>query len=567
MDFTANQLTQFFTEANQMGLTPDQRVALQREGLITIEDFSDFKEKEIKVAIKNVRTGIPPVPGLTGVPAIPEVPAVAPVPEVRDDAGELVEAAVPGRPAIPARPGIPAVAPIPGIPAQLVSARSMSRLIIASVAYNYYVDTEREITPENMHYDNVLRDFHTEWEAIEELSEQDAPKLPSLSKNNPPLKWCESFKHFLYSSFGVRKVPLLYIIRENVEVQPEDGNDPDTAYDPLMPTKAFGASGSILDDLIKRSSHIHPLFKNDNATVFGHIEEASRGSIYATTIKPFSRSKDGRGAWTALITSHVGTDKWERIQKENSAWLISAKWTGKKYALDSFISQHRSKFQQLQEAATHVEFQVPNEHTRVTYLIDSITNTDAALQAAIANIRQNANNSRDNFEKASAILLPVDPYSRNAANKKSVSFQISALGTADKFGRGQETGVDLRWYKASEYSKLKDEQKKELQAWQKSSEGKKAIAESRKAYFDNKKRNNSDDNSPRPTKSQRRAEKNRAKIASLESELKQLQDEKEEKSKENEIASLLTTSNNNQQSDKSMSVARQVMAIVARKRA
>ena len=117
MNFTANQLTQFFTEANQMGLTPDQRVALQREGLITIKDFSDFKEKEIKVAIKNVRTGIPPVPGLTEIPAMPEVPAVEPVPEVRGDDGELIEAGVPGRPAMPARPGIPA---------QLVSARSMS---------------------------------------------------------------------------------------------------------------------------------------------------------------------------------------------------------------------------------------------------------------------------------------------------------------------------------------------------------------------------------------------------------------------------------------------------------
>lgn len=566
MNFTANQITQFFTAANQMGLTPQHRVALQREGLTTIEDFSDFKEKEIKVAIKNVRTGVPPVPGLTEVPPVPGLPAIDPVPEVRDENGELIEAAIPGRAAIPARPGIPAVAPIPGIPAQLVSARSMTRLIIASIAYNYYVDTEREVTPENMHFNNVLRDFHTEWEAIEELSEQDAPKLPSLSKNNPPLKWCESFKHFLYSSFGVRKVPLLYVIRENVGVVPEDGNDLDTVYDPLMPNKAFGSSGSILDDLINRSSHTHPLFKNDNATVFGHIEEASRGSIFATTIKPFSRTKNGRGAWIALITSHVGTDKWERIQKENSAWLISAKWTGKKYALDSFISQHRSKFQQLQEAATHVEFQVPNEHTRVTYLIDSITNSDAALQAAIANIRQNANESRDDFEKASAILLPVDPYSRNAANKKTISFQISALGAADKFGRGQETGVDLRWYKASEYANLKDEQKKELQAWQKSTEGKKAIAKSRKAYFDAKKRTNPDDTNPRPTKSQRRAEKTKAKIASLESELKLLKEEKETKTKESEIATLLTSSHQGQQADKSMSVARQVMAIVARKR-
>ena len=56
--------------------------------------------------------------------------------------------------------------------------------------------------------------------------------------------------------------------------------------------------------------------------VFGAIESVTRGSIYSTTIKLFARKKDGRGAWKALLTSHVVIDKWEKIQKENSTWPI-----------------------------------------------------------------------------------------------------------------------------------------------------------------------------------------------------------------------------------------------------
>ena len=78
MIFSAAELTTFFTDNLQMGLTDAHRTALQREGLVNIEDFADFKEKEIKVAIKNARAGVPTVPGFLPVPPIAAVPAVLP---------------------------------------------------------------------------------------------------------------------------------------------------------------------------------------------------------------------------------------------------------------------------------------------------------------------------------------------------------------------------------------------------------------------------------------------------------------------------------------------------------
>ena len=45
--------------------------------------------------------------------------------------------------------------------------------------------------------------------------------------------------------------------------------------------------GSVENKLIARASHKHELFCEDNAKVYYHLEEASRGTSYAASIKPF----------------------------------------------------------------------------------------------------------------------------------------------------------------------------------------------------------------------------------------------------------------------------------------
>ena len=156
---------------------------------------------------------------------------------------------------------------------------------------------------------------------------------------------------------------------------------------------------------------------------------------------------------------------------------MNTKWNGKSYSLESFCSQQRSRFLQLEEASIHTNCQLPNEHTRVGYLVDNIDNSDAALQAAIASIRQNQNNLRDDFEASIATLLPTDPYVRSNASKKPVSFEIS--GVTITSGRGHRTGVDLRWYKPEEFRELSANAKIELREWQNTNEGKAVIADAK----------------------------------------------------------------------------------------
>ena len=431
--FNNNETDSFFTNGPQMSLSNALRTRLATEGLTTIADFSDFKKDQLNNAFKNMRTSIP------GVPAVPET---------RDANNVLLQALVPA---------------IPAIPPTLVSAKCALRLKVASTAFHYYESIGRDINAPNMNYSTVLKDFHTEYESVVALSDEKKPDVPVLhNKNNTPLKWIESFKDCLFRTYGLRQAPLLYVIRDKVTL-------PTEVEDPLLAGKSYGSSGSVLDELIARLKHDDPLFKADNAAVYSMLEEATRGTVYASTVKPHSRKKDGRTAWNSMVSSHAGNDKWEQLHKDRSKFLMNTKWNGKNFSLEKFTGMHRSSFVQLEEASDHVNFQLPTEHTRVGYLIDNINNPDPDLRAAIASIRIDTNGMRSDFETAVSFLLPVDPYSKTKRGQdKNINVSdVHAL----KNKSSSKSGVDFRWYKPEEYKLLNKEQRAELYEWQKSKEG------------------------------------------------------------------------------------------------
>ena len=451
LPFTNAQTDSFFNDGPQMALPAEVRARLAQEGLSEVEDFADFKRDQIEQAFKNMRTAIP---------------GVAAVVAAR---GRIVT------------PAIPAISPC------LVSARCALRLNVASIAYHYYVDIGRIPTPANMNYTNVLRAFYVEWESLEKLMDEDRPVVPVLTKNNTPLKWLESFKDCTYRTFGVRNCPIAYVIRDDENVTPE-------VDDPLQPGRAFGESGSVIDEMIGRLNHTDPLFKSDNALVYSMLEEATRGTIYAPTIKPFARLKNGRGAFLALVQSHAGDDKWEQVKKNKLNFLMNTKWNGRTYSLDKFTGLHRSAYVQLEEAKAHVDFQLPTQHSRVGFLLDNIVNNDPDLRAALASIRVNTDNMRDDFESAVAFMLPVCPYTKHKQSQGRG--RRAEISDTQLLGKGSSaTGVDLRWHTKEEYSKLSKAQRQELYQWQQSKDGKEAKEKALK-------------NSKKPTRKQLQAQLN-----------------------------------------------------------
>jgi hypothetical protein len=262
-------------------------------------------------------------------------------------------------------------------------------------------------------------------------------------------------------------VPLAYVLRPVADV-------------PAIGAQAAGTPhsiehGSIEIESTARASHSDVMFREDNSTVYYKMEEATRCTTFSASIKPFSARKDGRGAWLAINGQYAGKDKWDAEIKVHDLHLHTSTFKGQtNYPLDKYVGSHRNAFVCLQQAKLHVDFQLPNERSRVKFLIDGIQCNDAGLQAAMASIRtdQTIDGLQSNFELAASHLLPYDPVrkrksdhagdKRGSAHISSVTGEetnVSSFGS--KKGTGS-TGVALRYHTKMEYKGLTEEQRNEL---------------------------------------------------------------------------------------------------------
>ena len=290
------------------------------------------------------------------------------------------------------------------------------------------------------------------------------------------MKWTESFVDFLSRVIGKRTIPLVYVIRTTVAV-------PAQAPTLLAGEPHSNEHESVEGELVARASHSHPLYRDDNKTVYHHIEEATRSTVYAASIKPFQKKKDGRSAWLAIRSQYAGNDKWEAELKKQELLIHTAIWKGQSsFALESFVSQHRNAYVSMVQCAEHVKYQLPNQHSRVGYLLTGIQNSDAGLQAAMASVNTDdgPKGKRNDFEAAAAHLLPYDPVAKRRATGKRASGDVSAAEAGNSQGDGKvssakgkpsigKTGVHLRYYKPAEFRNLTKEQKTELIQWRKNS--------------------------------------------------------------------------------------------------
>ena len=126
----------------------------------------------------------------------------------------------------------------------------------------------------------------------------------------------------------------------------------------------------------------------------------------------------------------------------------------------------------MQARAEHVQYQLPNERSRVGFLLEAIQCSDQGLQAAMASIKtdKSLGGMRNNFEATAAHLLPYDPIAKKrSSGQKRGPAQISSVmdpspTTTKKPSIGRK-GVHLGYYKTGEYRNLTNEQKEELKEW------------------------------------------------------------------------------------------------------
>ena len=127
----------------------------------------------------------------------------------------------------------------------------------------------------------------------------------------------------------------------------------------------------------------------------------------------------------------------------------------------------------------HIQYQLPNECSRVGFLIDAIQCADAGLQAAMASVETDngPHGLQNNFERAVSHLLPYDPVAKKQAmgikhGSALISLvevengPITTIAANDSKPSIGKTGVHLRYHKHHEYRKLMQEQHRELSEWQ-----------------------------------------------------------------------------------------------------
>ena len=350
--------------------------------------------------------------------------------------------------------GIPAENEVAGAN---ISSISIRRLVVAMDASKYYKSIGRTATIDNMHYSNVLKAFKEDHEAYVLLKKQDEPKYPAVNdkdKEKKIIKWMPLFEDALSRTFG-SKGPLIYVLRDDATVASE-------ADDPLDTNAHYGKSGSMIEELIQRLPHTGSIYKDDNKTVYMMISKAVAGTSVESTIKSFSRRKDGRAAYLALVSNHAGDEKYRAIVKSRMNMLQNVKWNGRSFPLEQHVSNHRTAIDDLTDCAQHINNSVPDITQRVEYLLESINCQESSLQAAMGNIRADTNNMRSNFEMAASHIIEIDPYRRSS--RQGGTGKTATVSSVTFAGRGN-TGVDLRWHTRKEFSSLSNEQKDELVAW------------------------------------------------------------------------------------------------------
>jgi hypothetical protein len=436
MPLTAAQTTAFFESPAQMGIPHATVIQLQAEGIVTVDDLLDFDKDTIEQIAANLRRPAGRVPD--------------------PNAAAAAQGAT-----IPTPPFV-------------FGAKSQMRLIHATKLLLYYDSVGRNTTAGNLQWTPVMKNFSEQWKALEDKKGGDEPEVPKITKALPIIKWTEAFRDYLHRLIGVRTIPLAYVIRPEAVVPP-------------IGTQAAGAPHSTEHEAIEaelnaRAGHGHALFREDNSAVYYKLEEATRATPYAASIKPFQRAKNGREAWLALSSQYAGNDKWEAEIKRHEQLLHTRFWKGQSnFTLERFIAQHRNAFVSMQAAAEHVTYQLPNEHSRVGFLIDAIQCNDAGLQAGMASIKSDktVDGLRNNFEAAATHLLPYDPVQKKRsdhAGGKRASADISDTTTGEEanvssFGTKKgigSSGVSLRFHTRAEYDKLPVDQKEELRAWRRS---------------------------------------------------------------------------------------------------
>ena len=341
----------------------------------------------------------------------------------------------------------------------VISAIIEKRVRLACYAARIYTMIGRTVDQQSLSL-NRLRVFEQHKNVLKEQKDSNV-ECPKVSKTFGIGKALDMLPNYLRSKIGVRGVALSYVIRA-------DENAP--TLEPLHTNVPYaeGAS-SLMTELINHVPHSGIGWDEDNSTVFGILQEMVKDSPMSSSLKTHQRSRNGRGAYNSLVQHNLGSAQWDKILEKAEGIQTTRIWNGRnsRYPLKRHIETHRDSYNDMVRAQDHVQYEVPNERTRVGRLLKSVQADYMASVAAAKTTIEASNTMRENFEEAADFLVlnaPVPKPSQTSHRISSV-YGNDADGdyddekTLDDFAH---VHVADRFYSKAKYDQLSNDQKHKL---------------------------------------------------------------------------------------------------------
>ena len=228
--------------------------------------------------------------------------------------------------------------------------------------------------------------------------------------------------------------------------------------------------GSNVEELNLYTSHVHTLFAQDNANLYARIEQGLKGTSYSSAIIPICRAHNDKAAMDSVVSQFSGKAVWELRIKKSLDYFMNRKWTGTtNQTLKAHIDRHITSFVAMTEASDHVSYQIPNDRTRVGYLIASITSAETNVVSAPSSICMDDMGRRENFETASVFLAKICLMVSTKGGAKpaakigaALAQQNSVVGT---------TGVELRYHTQAQRGEVSEYKRTKNPNWKGKSKG------------------------------------------------------------------------------------------------
>lgn len=351
--------------------------------------------------------------------------------------------------------GQPARIPNPGI---AVSMRATNNLKLMCYFLRYKERTSRDVTAADITTDSIrrLREYKT-WE-----EQHEDPDAPELSFRDWP-RTIEAIKEYLRDCLGSTKIPLAYVIRDDLAV-PAGAGPPGgygTNQDELIARAPIQMTNDAGDDVFT------DIYLADRALVYEKIAALTRDHECWTYVRPAQRQRDGRMAFTGLDGHYLGINNIDNMAAKAEGKLQNTTYNGetRRWNFEKFVRLHVEQHHTIAGLVRHGHAGI-DERSKVRHLLSGIkTKTLDHVKAQI----YSSPTLRNDFDACVNLFqdficqAPSNVHDINIAAVHSDKKRGGNPVSAEEYSNVKpDMSVEDRYYKREEYKSLSPAQKKGL---------------------------------------------------------------------------------------------------------